>query len=73
MNEQFHEFIDDEFDKIMKEKEDTKDIKHDKINESSKLKAAEKNYFFSEFQKIHRFQKIINWTSSHSGSVSFHG
>lgn len=49
MNEQFHEFIDDEFDKIMKEKEDTKDIKHDKINESSKLKAAEKNNFFFRF------------------------
>merc|ERR1712152_92004 len=73
MNEQFDKYIDEEFDKLKNKKEDTKHIKHDKINEPSKLKAAKKNDFFSDFHTIHQFPKIINWTSSHSGSFSFHG
>merc|ERR1711902_360795 len=64
MNEQFDKYIDEEFDKIKNKNEDTKHIKHDKINEQPKLKAAEKNDFFSDFNKIHQFPKIINWTES---------
>jgi len=65
--------FEDTFDKLRNEEEETKYIKKEKINKPSKLKAAEKNDFFLNFLNMHQFPGTINWTSSHSGSMSFHG
>ena len=57
--------------------QDKKDeeVNNDQIDDEkpSNSKTKEKNDFISDFYGFNKFPKIINWTSSHSGSFSFHG